>query len=82
VLCADQSATAPFGSLLRQPTVQRAGGDLFRLDELFGKSLGPGGVDAHPVALLCPDRYVFGVVGETHGLDALLAELGQRLALR
>jgi 3-(3-hydroxy-phenyl)propionate hydroxylase len=38
--------------------------------------------DAHPAALLRPDRYVFGVVDEDWSLDRLLGELGRRLQLR
>jgi 3-(3-hydroxy-phenyl)propionate hydroxylase len=42
------------------------------LDRLF---------DAHPAAVLRPDRYVFGVVDEAWNLDRLLRELGRSLAL-
>ncbi len=38
--------------------------------------------DAHPAAVLRPDRYVFGVVDEECDLDRLLLELGRKLALR
>jgi 3-(3-hydroxy-phenyl)propionate hydroxylase len=38
--------------------------------------------DAHPAAVLRPDRYVFGVVDEEWDLDRLLALLGRKLALR
>jgi 2-polyprenyl-6-methoxyphenol hydroxylase-like FAD-dependent oxidoreductase len=38
--------------------------------------------DAHPVAVLRPDLYVFGVVDEEWDLDRLLIELGRKLALR
>ena len=37
--------------------------------------------DAHPVAVLRPDRYVFGVVDDDWELDRLLLELGRKLAL-
>ncbi len=43
------------------------------MDDLF---------DAHPAAVLRPDRYVFGVVDEEWDLDRLLVELGRKLALR
>ena len=43
------------------------------LDRLF---------DAHPAAVLRPDRYVFGVVDEDWSLDRLLGELARKLALR
>jgi hypothetical protein len=43
------------------------------LDRLF---------DAHPAAVLRPDRYVFGVVDGDRDLDALLRELARKLALR
>jgi hypothetical protein len=43
------------------------------LDRLF---------DAHPAAVLRPDRYVFGVVDEDWSLDRLLVELARKLALR
>ena len=38
--------------------------------------------DAHPAAVLRPDRYVFGVVDEEWDLDRLLGLLGRKLALR
>jgi 3-(3-hydroxy-phenyl)propionate hydroxylase len=38
--------------------------------------------DAHPAVVLRPDRYVFGVVDDDHGLDELLLRLGEKLALR
>jgi 3-(3-hydroxy-phenyl)propionate hydroxylase len=38
--------------------------------------------DTHPVAVLRPDRYVFGVVDEDWDLDRLLVELGRKLCLR
>jgi 3-(3-hydroxy-phenyl)propionate hydroxylase len=38
--------------------------------------------EAHPAAVLRPDRYVFGVVDEAWSLDRLLVELGRKLALR
>jgi 3-(3-hydroxy-phenyl)propionate hydroxylase len=38
--------------------------------------------DAHPAAVLRPDRYVFGVVDEEWDLDRLLRELARKLALR
>ncbi len=38
--------------------------------------------DAHPAAVLRPDRYVFGVVDDDWDLDRLLIELGRKLALR
>jgi 3-(3-hydroxy-phenyl)propionate hydroxylase len=38
--------------------------------------------DAHPAAVLRPDRYVYGVVDDTWDLDRLLVELGRKLALR
>jgi hypothetical protein len=38
--------------------------------------------DAHPAAVLRPDRYVFGVVDDEWDLDRLLVDLGRRLALR
>jgi len=44
-----------------------------RLDLLF---------DAHPVAVLRPDRIVFGVVDDDWNLDRLILELGRRLRLR
>jgi 3-(3-hydroxy-phenyl)propionate hydroxylase len=37
--------------------------------------------DAHPAAVVRPDRYVFGVVDEQRDLDQLLVELGRKLAL-
>ena len=37
--------------------------------------------DAHPAAVLRPDRYVFGVVDEEWDLDRLLVALGRKLAL-
>jgi 3-(3-hydroxy-phenyl)propionate hydroxylase len=37
--------------------------------------------DSHPVAVLRPDRYVFGVVDPDWDLDRLLLELGQKLVL-
>ena len=43
------------------------------LDHLF---------DTHPALILRPDRYVFGVVDDRWDLDALLRELGRKLALR
>jgi hypothetical protein len=43
------------------------------LDNLF---------DAHPAAVIRPDRYVFGVVDDDWDLDRLLGELGRKLALR
>jgi hypothetical protein len=42
------------------------------LDHLF---------DAHPAAVLRPDRYVFGVVDDAWDLDRLVLELGRKLAL-
>jgi hypothetical protein len=44
-----------------------------RIDPLF---------DAHPAAVLRPDRYVFGVVDDEWGLDRLIGELGRKLGLR
>ena len=38
--------------------------------------------DAHPVAVLRPDRTIFGVVDDAWDLDRLLIELGRKLALR
>jgi 3-(3-hydroxy-phenyl)propionate hydroxylase len=38
--------------------------------------------DAHPAAVVRPDRYVFGVVDEAWDLDRLVLELGRKLALR
>ena len=38
--------------------------------------------DAHPAAVVRPDRYVFGVVDKDWDLDRLLALLGRKLALR
>jgi 3-(3-hydroxy-phenyl)propionate hydroxylase len=38
--------------------------------------------DAHPAAVLRPDRYVFGVVDDEWDLDRLMLELGCKLALR
>jgi 3-(3-hydroxy-phenyl)propionate hydroxylase len=38
--------------------------------------------DAHPAAVLRPDRYVFGVVDDEWDLDRLMLELGGQLALR
>lgn len=38
--------------------------------------------DAHPAALLRPDRYVFGVVDDTRDADEIVAELARRLHLR
>ena len=38
--------------------------------------------DAHPAAVLRPDRYVFGVVDDEWNLDRLLVELGRKLSLR
>jgi hypothetical protein len=38
--------------------------------------------DAHPAAVLRPDRYVFGVVDDDWDLDRLIVELGDKLALR
>ena len=37
--------------------------------------------DAHPAAVLRPDRYVFGVVDDAWNLDRLVQELGRKLAL-
>jgi hypothetical protein len=39
-------------------------------------------LDAHPAVVLRPDRYVFGFVDDDWDLDALLLELGRKLALR
>ena len=109
----------PVGTLLRQPTLRRAGGAECRLDELLGRSFAVVGrkqsdlrpearavlerldgrslsleglevtrgeldhlFDAHPAAVLRPDRYVFGVVDEEWDLDRLILELGRKLALR
>jgi len=44
-----------------------------RIDRLF---------DHHPAALLRPDRQVFGVVDEAHGLDDLVVQLAEKLHLR
>ncbi len=38
--------------------------------------------DAHPAAVLRPDRYVFGVVDDAWDLDRLVLEVGRKLALR
>ncbi|MEN8183403.1 MAG: bifunctional 3-(3-hydroxy-phenyl)propionate/3-hydroxycinnamic acid hydroxylase [Myxococcota bacterium] len=38
--------------------------------------------ETHPVAVVRPDRYVFGVVDESRDLDSLLTELGRQLLLR
>jgi 3-(3-hydroxy-phenyl)propionate hydroxylase len=38
--------------------------------------------DAHPAAVLRPDRYIFGVVDAQWDLDRLILELGRKLALR
>lgn len=38
--------------------------------------------DAHPAAILRPDRYLFGVVGPGWDLDRLILELARKLALR
>jgi hypothetical protein len=38
--------------------------------------------DAHPAAIVRPDRYVFGVVDDQRDLDGLVVELGRRLHLR
>lgn len=38
--------------------------------------------ERHPVAVVRPDRYVFGVGDDTRNADRLLAELGRALALR
>ena len=42
------------------------------LDRLF---------DAHPAAVVRPDRYLYGVVDESWDLDRLLVELGRKLSL-
>jgi 3-(3-hydroxy-phenyl)propionate hydroxylase len=39
-------------------------------------------LDAHSAVVLRPDRYVFGFVDDHWDLDALLVELGRKLALR
>ncbi len=38
--------------------------------------------EAHPAAVIRPDRYVFGVVDEAHDLDTLIRQLGSTLYLR
>ena len=57
-----------------------------RVVDLKGLSLVEGEMDRvldqHAAVVLRPDRYVFGVVDETWSLDALMLELGQRLALK
>jgi 3-(3-hydroxy-phenyl)propionate hydroxylase len=64
-----------------------------RLERLGGRALCLEGLevtrgemdrlfDAHPAALLRPDRYVFGVVDDEWDLDRLLAELARALHLR
>ena len=37
--------------------------------------------DAHPAAVLRPDRYIYGVVDEAWDLDRLMIELGRKLGL-
>jgi 3-(3-hydroxy-phenyl)propionate hydroxylase len=62
------------------------------LERLGGRAVSLEGLDvvegemdqvfeSHPVVVLRPDRYVFGVVDDAWDLDRLLVELGRRLAL-
>jgi len=62
------------------------------LDRLGGRVVSLEGLDdvegvtdgvfyTHPAVVLRPDRYVFGVVDDDWDLDALLLELGRRIAL-
>jgi len=64
-------------------TVERLGGRAVSLEGLTA-SVGQMDnlFDTHPVAIVRPDRYVFGVVDEDWNLDRLLGELGRKLALR
>jgi 3-(3-hydroxy-phenyl)propionate hydroxylase len=63
--------------------LQRLGGRTLALE---GLEVCLGGMDplfdAHPAAVLRPDRYIFGVVDEEWDLDRLLVELGRKLSLR
>ena len=63
--------------------LERLGG---RLVPLEGLEIAEGQADrlfdAHPAAVVRPDRYVFGVVDDDWSLDALVLELGRKLALR
>ena len=63
------------------------------LDRLGGQLLSLAGLkvvdgqadrvfEAHPAAVIRPDRHIFGVVDEAWDLDRLIAELGRKLALR
>ena len=65
------------------PVPERLGG---RLVPLEGLEIAEGQADrlfdAHPAAVVRPDRYVFGVVDDDWSLDALVLELGRKLALR
>jgi 2-polyprenyl-6-methoxyphenol hydroxylase-like FAD-dependent oxidoreductase len=66
-----------------QALLERLGVQTFALE---GRAVAEGELDhlfdAHPAAVLRPDRYVYGVVDDAHSLDALLEGLGRQLALR
>ena len=62
------------------------------LDRLGGRAISLEGLEvvegtmdsvfqSHPAVVLRPDRYLFGVVDDDWDLDALLRELGERVAL-
>ena len=63
--------------------LQRIGGRAVSLEDLE-VTLGEQDrlFDTHPVAVLRPDRYIFGVVDDDWDLDRILVELGDKLALR
>jgi 3-(3-hydroxy-phenyl)propionate hydroxylase len=65
-----------------EDVLRRFGGRVVALDEL---EVVEGTMDrlfeAHPAAVLRPDRYVFGVVDDDWSLDELVVELGRKLSL-
>ena len=62
--------------------LDRLGGRAVSLEGLEDvEGVTDGVFDTHPVVVLRPDRYVFGVVDDDWDLDALLLELGRRIAL-
>ena len=63
--------------------LQRLGGQSVALDDF---ALVQGEWDAlfdhHRAAVVRPDRYIFGVVDDSHDLDQLVVELGRKLFAR